>query len=475
LSTENVSPALPREEARSLEEARARTALPPGPKGNPFFGRLVNQSRRDPLNFMLGLARDYGDISTFRVGRERVFFVNSPEGVRDVLVNHYDNFLKGRGRKRAGQLVGQGLLLSEGDLHRRQRRLAQPAFHRQRIAAYADEMGAAAARRSESWQDGETQDIWPEMLRLTLGIVGRTLFSADVESETDEIGRALKDVMVRFHAFKLPGSDLFDRLSLTRMVRVRRGERRLRALVLGLIEERRREARDYGDLLSMLMLAEEEGGGGAMTPEQVWQEALTIFIGGFDTIATALMWAFYALSQNPPVEARLHEELDSVLEGARAASFEDLKRLQYTERVLCEAMRLYPPTWRLMRRALRDFHVGGYRIPSGSLVVVCQYAMHRDPRFFPEPEKFDPERWTAEARSARPQFSYFPFGGGQRRCIGEPFAMTEGVLLLATLARHWRMRLVEGHKIEMLPQHLLRSKWGMQMNLERRRASEDLS
>ena len=470
MSTENLSPILPREESPALKALRADAApkLPPGPKGNRFFGGLVNASRRDPLNFTLKLAREYGDISTFRVGRERVYFVNTPEGVRDILVNHYDNFLKGRGRTRARQLVGQGLLLSEGDLHRRQRRLAQPAFHRQRIAGYADEMGAAAHRRAESWRDGETLDIWPELLRLTLGIVGRTLFSADVESETDEIGRALKDVMVRFHAFKLPGSDVLDRLSLPRMLRVRRGERRLRALVLGLIEERRRAARDHGDLLSMLMLAEEEGGGTAMTPEQVWQEALTIFIGGFDTIATALMWTFYALSRNPSAESRLHEELDSVLEGGRAASFEDLKRLQYTERVLCEAMRLYPPTWRLMRRALRDFPVGDYVIPSGALVVVSQYAMHRDPRFFPEPETFDPERWNAEAKAARPQFSYFPFGGGPRRCLGETFAMTEGVLLLATLARHWRMRVVEGHRIELLPQHLLRSKWGMRMRLERR-------
>ena len=249
-------------------------------------------------------------------------------------------------------------------------------------------------------------------------------------------------------------------------MRARRGERRLRALVLGLIEERRRSRRDHGDMLSMLMLAEGEGGGDGMTVEQVWQEALTIFIGGFDTIATALMWTFYALSQNPQVEARLHEELDSVLEGGRAAAFENLRRLQYTERVLCESMRLYPPTWRLMRRALRDFPLGDYVIPSGSLVVVCQYAMHRDPRFFPDPETFDPERWTPEARTARPSYSFFPFGGGPRRCLGEQFAMTEGVLLLATLARRLRMRLVEGHRVELLPQHLLRSKWGMRMRLE---------
>jgi cytochrome P450 len=446
----------------------------PGPAGNRFFGPLVKESRRDPLNFMLKLAREYGDISTFRVGRERVYFVNSPEGVRDVLVNHYDNFLKGRGRSRARKFIGEGLLLSEGELHRRQRRLALPSFHRQRIAAYAEEMGAAAVRCSERWRDGETRDIWPDMLRLTLGIIGRTMFGAEVESEGDEVGSAMRAATLQYRTFKLPGAKLFERLPLPHLVRFRRGKRQLRAVVLRLIAERRRTGLDNGDLLSMLLAAEYEGGGERMTPEQVWDEALTIFIAGYDTTATALMWTFYALSLNPEAESRLHEELDSVLDGGRAAAFEDLGRLQYTERVLCEAMRLYPPTWRLVRRALRDFPVGGQVIPSGSLVVVCQYAMHRDPRYFPDPERFDPDRWTPEARSARPQFSYFPFGGGPRRCLGESFAMTEGVLLLATLARRWRMRPAAGHRVEVVTEHLLRAKWGMRMRLERRRGSEDL-
>jgi cytochrome P450 len=218
----------------------------------------------------------------------------------------------------------------------------------------------------------------------------------------------------------------------------------------------------------MLLLAEGEGGAEAMTPEQVWDEALTIFIAGYDTTATALMWTFYALSQNPEAESRLHAEVDAALEGGRAATFDDLARLQYAERVLCESMRLYPPTWRLVRRAVRDFPVGGHVIPAGALVVVCQYAMHRDPRFFPDPERFDPQRWTQEAKSARPPYSFFPFGGGPRRCLGESFAMTEGVLLLATLARHWRLRPSPGHRVKVVPEHLLRSKGGMPMRLERR-------
>ncbi|MCA1619998.1 MAG: cytochrome P450 [Acidobacteria bacterium] len=440
----------------------------PGPSGNRFFGRPVRASRRDPLGFMLGLAREYGDLSTFRVGRERVYFVNSPEGVRDVLTNHYGNFLKGGGRQSARRFLGEGLLLSEGELHRRQRRLALPAFHRQRIAAYAAEMTASADRLASRWRDGEVLDVWPEMLRLTLGIVGRTLFGADVESESDEVGSAMRAATLQYRTFRLPGAKLWERLPLPHLLRFQRGKRRLREVVLRLIDERRRDGADRGDLLSMLLLAEGEGGGGAMTPEQVWDEALTIFIAGYDTTATALMWTWYALSRNPSAESCLHEELDAVLDGGRAARFEDLPRLQYAERVLCESMRLYPPTWRLVRRAVRDFRVGRHTVPAGSLVVVCQYAMHRDPRFWPDPERFDPERWTPEAKSARPQFAYFPFGGGPRRCLGESFAMTEGVLLLSTLARRWRMRPVEGHPVEVFPEHLLRAKRGMPVKLERR-------
>jgi cytochrome P450 len=329
-------------------------------------------------------------------------------------------------------------------------------------------MGAAAGRLASRWRDGEVLDVWPEMLRLTLGIVGRTLFGADVESESDEVGRAMRAATLQYRAFKLPGAKLWERLPLPHLLRFQRGKRMLREVVLRLIEERRREARDHGDLLSMLLAAEGEDGGGGMTAEQVWDEALTIFIAGYDTTATALMWTWYALSQNPGAESRLHEELDEVLGGGRPAGFEDLPRLRYTERVLCEAMRLYPPTWRLVRRAVRDFPVGGYTVPGGSLVVLCQYAMHRDPRYFPDPERFDPERWTPEAKAARPQFAYFPFGGGPRRCVGESFAMTEGVLLLATLARRWRVRPVEGHPVELFPEHLLRAKRGMPVRLERR-------
>jgi len=307
------------------------------------------------------------------------------------------------------------------------------------------------------------------MLRLTLGIVGKTLFSADVESKDDEVGQAMKAATLQYRSFKLPFAKLLERMPLPHIRRFHRGKERLRRIVLEIIEERRRDGLDHGDLLSMLLLSEEKGvGGPPMLPEQVWDEALTIFIAGYDTTATALMWTWFLLSQHPQAEAKLHAELDEVLEDGRPAVFEDLRRLPYTECVLAEAMRIYPPTWRLVRRAIRDFPVGEHILPAGSLVVVCQYAMHRDPRYFPDPERFNPERFTPEAKAARPQFSYFPFGGGPRRCIGEGFALMEGVLLLATLARRWRLRLAPGHPVEVFPEHLLRSKHGMLMTLEKR-------
>ena len=429
----------------------------------------MNESRREPLDFMVRLAHTYGDVCSFRVGLEHVFFVNHPDYVRDILVNHYDNFLKGRGKQRSRRFLGEGVLLSEGNKHRTQRRLALPAFHRNRIANYASVMGDHCERMSSQWHDGQILDIWPYMVRLTLSIVGKTLFDADVESESDRVGRAMNAAVSRYRAYKLPMAKLLERMPLPSMIRFHKGKERLRRVVFDLIDERRRNGRDHGDLLSMLLLAEdEEDGRRRMTAEEIWDEALTFFIAGYDTIATAMMWTWYLLSQHPEVEARLHAEVDEVLAAGGPARFDDLSRLTYTEKVLSESMRIYPPTWRLVRRAIRDFPVGDHVIPAGGLVVVCQYAMHRSTRYYPEPEKFDPERFTSEAKAARPRFSYFPFGGGPRHCMGEPFAMLEGVILLASIARRWRMRLVAGHNVELRAEHLLRAKDGMMMKLEKR-------
>ena len=443
---------------------------PPGPKRQLIGGNFMS-FRRDSLSFLQQAARAYGDIVYLKFGPQDVFFLNHPDYIKDVLVTHQQHFMKGRALQRAKRLLGEGLLTSEGDFHRRQRRLANPAFHRQRISSYADVMTEFAERASSRWHDGEQLDISQEMMRLTLAIVGKTLFDADVEGEADEIGAALTAVMELFDYLLMPFSELLEKLPipLSPGRRFQRAKDRLDVTIYRIIEERRRSGEDRGDLLSMLLDArDEEGDGGQMSDLQVRDEVMTLFLAGHETTANAMTWTWYLLSEHPEVERKLHEELDAVLEG-RIPTFDDVQRLPFAEMILAEAMRLYPPAWVVGRRALRDHEVGGYTIPAGALVLLSQFVMHRDARFYPEPERFDPERWTVEARETRPQFSYFPFGGGTRRCIGESFAWMEGVLLLSTLARRWRMRLVPNHPVEPHPVITLRAKHGMMMTVESRK------
>jgi cytochrome P450 len=424
--------------------------------------------RRDPVAFMQRLTRDYGDITYFKMGPQDVYFLNHPDYIKDVLVSHHQNFIKGRALQRSKRLLGEGLLTSEGEFHRRQRRLAQPAFHRQRINSYGAVMTDYASRAAARWHDGASLDMAQEMMRLTLGIVGKTLFDADVEEEAQEIGAALTTIIEMFDLMMMPFSELLEKLPLPQNRRFQRARERLDLTIYRLIEERRKRGEDRGDLLSMLLLAQdEEGQSGGMTDAQVRDEAMTIFLAGHETTAVALTWTWHLLSQHPEIEAKLHAELDETL-GSRLPAVEDVPRLSYTEMVLAESMRLYPPAWALGRLAIEDYEIAGYLIPKGSLVLMSQYAMHRDARYFPEPARFDPQRWTAEARAARPQFSYFPFGGGPRRCIGEGFAWMEGILLIATLAQRWQMRMVANHPVKLNPVITLRPRHGMRMTLRKR-------
>ena len=433
-----------------------------------FPGANFLAFRRDSLGFLQQAASEHGDIVYFRMGPQDVYFLNHPDYIKDVLVTHNQNFIKGRALQRSKRLLGEGLLTSEGDVHRRQRRLAQPAFHKQRVATYGVMMTDFAERTSARWNDGMTVDMSQEMMRLTLGIVGKTLFDADVESEAQEIGESLNTLMELFNAMLLPFSELLEKLPLPQNKRFQIAKDRLDATIYRMIDERRQTGEDRGDLLSMLLLAQdEEGDGKGMTDQQVRDEALTIFLAGHETTANALTWTWYLLSQHPDVEAKLHEELYRVLENNRLPTFEDVPNLRYTEMVLAESMRLYPPAWAIGRLAVNDYEVGGYLIPAGSLVLLSPYVMHRDERFYSDPKRFDPERWTPEARESRPTYSYFPFGGGPRRCIGEGFAWMEGILLIATLARKWRMRLVPGHPVETRPVITLRPRHGMRMALNR--------
>jgi cytochrome P450 len=424
--------------------------------------------RRGPLPFFQNLAQQYGDISYFRLGPQQAFFLNHPDYIKDVLVTNHQNFMKGLALQRAKRLLGEGLLTSEGSFHRRQRRLAQPAFHRARIASYANVMTEHAATTRERWHDGETLDISEEMMQLTLGIVGKTLFDADVASDAGEVGEAMTVLMGLFNVLTIPFFELIQKLPLPQLRRFDQAKAKLDAIIYRLVEERRRSGEDRGDLLSMLLLSQDtEGDGGQMTNEQLRDELMTIFLAGHETTANALTWTLYLLSQNAETEIKLHEEIDTVL-GGRLPAFEDVARLKYTEMVLAESMRLFPPAWAVGRLALEDCEIGGYVVPKKSLVLMSQFVMHHDARYFVDPLRFDAERWTPEAREARPQFSYFPFGGGPRRCIGEGFAWMEGILLLATLAQRWRMKLVPGHPVALNSVMTLRPKHGMRMTLTSR-------
>lgn len=433
-----------------------------------YPGQFMVEIARNPLAMMLSMQREHGDIAHWRMGPQNIYLFSHPDLIRDVLVTNQKNFHKSRGLERARRLLGNGLLTSEGEFHLRQRRLVQPAFHRQRIAAYAVTMSDYAERTSARWSDGQSVDIHSEMMRLTLGIVARTLFDADVDAEAAEIGSALSDAFESFNLAMLPFTELLEKFPFPAVRKFNAARDTLDRIIYRMIEERRKSGEDRGDLLSMLLLATDtEGDGSGMSDLQLRDEALTLFLAGHETTANALTWTWYLLSQHPDVEQRLHEEVDRVL-GDRAPSYEDMPSLPYTRMVLAESMRLYPPAWAIGRRALESFEANGFLIPKRSVVIMSQYIVHRDPRFFPEPERFDPERWTPEAQASRPKYSYFPFGGGTRICIGEQFAWMEGILLVAALSRKWRMQLDPERPVEILPRITLRPKQGMRMRLQRR-------
>src|SRR5260370_3423503 len=326
-------------------------------------------------------------------------------------------------------------------------------------------MSDYAARLRDRWKAGSTLDIADEMVRLTLAVVGKPLLSTEIGSEASEIGAALTTVLKMFNLLMMPFSEYLEKLPLPSVRRFEKARARLDQTIYGLIRERRQSGEDAGDLLSMLLLAQdEEADGGSMTDTQVRDEALTLFLAGHETTANALTWTWYLLSQNPECEQRLHRELDSVLQR-RTPQMGDLPQLRYTEMVLAEAMRLYPPACAIGRMAKEPFELGGVEIAAKSICIVSPYVMQRDPRWFPEPERFDPQRWTPEAPDARPKFSYFPFGGGARVCIGERFAWMEGILILATPAQEWKLQLTPGQRVAPLPLITLRAKNWIKMFL----------
>ena len=442
--------------------------LPPGPKGSLLTGNL-SEYVPDQLGFLTRSAKQYGDVVRLRFLNVPLYLLNHPDHVEYVLVKNNRNFIKDRAERSGLRFLGQGLLTSEGDYWRRQRRLAQPAFHRKRISAYGEAMVESAERMLDrSWRDGETREIQEDMSRLTLEIVSNTLFGTAMNEELEEeVGEALGVVMERFTGgvlFKVP-----ERIPTPANLRFRRAVRRLEEIIYGIIHERRgAPGEDSGDLLSMLLAVRDEDSGEGMSDKQLRDEVLTIFLAGHETTALNLSWTWHLLAGRPDVEEALHRELREAL-GGRAPTMEDLPDLSYTDAVVRESMRLYPPVWGFGREALQDCEIGGFRVPKGTQVVVSQWVMHRDERYYEDPEVFRPERWLDGSTDGLPKYAYFPFGGGPRLCIGQSFAEMEAVLLLATIAQWFRLRHEPGHDtVQPLPSLTLRPKDGLRMVLAER-------
>jgi len=442
-------------------------AGPPGPTGRLLSGSAA-AFRRDQLGFYASCAREYGDVVAARMGPYRIWLVYHPDAIEELLVTRARDFIKSPGVRLMRPLLGDGLLLSEGDFWLRQRRLAQPAFHRQRVAGYGQVMADFAERHVAGWTDGAVVEVHAEMMALTQAIVGKTLFDADVSGDAHDAAVAAKVLAEDF------GARLASFLRLVPAwvptpanLKVRRAIRRLDAIVHRIIAERRAGGEDRGDLLSMLVNAQDADDGTRMTPKQLRDEVMTIFLAGHETTAVTLSWTWYLLAQHPEAEARLDAELRAVL-GGRTPTVEDLPRLAYAGMVVSESLRLFTPAYGIGRQAARDTELGGYPVPAKDIVVAPTWVVHRDRRWFDEPEAFRPERWAGDLARRLPRFAYFPFGGGPRQCIGNAFALMEATLILAAVAQRARLDLVPGQRITPTPYVTLRPEPGIRMRVTRR-------
>jgi cytochrome P450 len=431
--------------------------------------RVVVGLHGDPTGTLADLQRRHGDLVHFRIGSQRVFAVMRADLIRDVLVTHQRSFKKGPGFERARIVLGNGLLTSEGDFHLRQRRMLQPAFHRRRVAAYGDIMVDEATAVGAAWRDGELRDVSADMTELALRVVTRALFGTALDDRARAIGRAVAEVGEFFDYLTIALLPVLLRMPLPRVRRFRRGIEELERVTADVIAARRAQPDVAdGDLLSMLLAARDtEGDGTGMTDLQVRDEALTLITAGHETTGNGLNWVWYLLAQHPEVERRLHSELDTVLAG-RPPTPDDAASLPYTHAVLLEAMRLYPPAWGIERRALRDQAIGGYVIPAGAAVLLPTFLTNRDARLYPDPLRFDPDRFLPEAGQRRPDWAYPLFGAGTRKCIGVGFAMLEAVLVMAELGRRWRLRLDPDRPVVPQARVSLRPRDGLWMRTELR-------
>lgn len=449
--------------------------FPPGLRRNLPFYLLTRFFRPgNPILLFEHLVKTYGNVSHYRLGREHIVFINDPDLIREILVNQASSFIKERTQHRMKILLGEGLITSEGEFHMRQRRIAAPAFHRQRIQAYASIMVERAAAMRAAWQAGSSFDISAAMMELALEVVSRTLFATDVTQEIRQINDEVNAIMRLYnYLIALPKAESYLHWPIPGLVRFRKARARLDAVVYRMIAERRASNEDRGDLLSMLLAGRDvvssgdAGDAAGMSDQQLRDEVITIFLAGYETVANALTWSWYLLSQNPAAAQQMQQEIDRVL-GGRLPTLEDVPQLRYTEMVFAETMRLYPPAWAMGRQAVQPVELGPYRLPAGTYFFFSQYVLQRSKQYYPDPLRFDPERFTAEQKAARPRFAYFPFGGGSRQCIGEAFAWMEGVLILATIAQQWNLRMLPGQRVDVQPKITLRPKYPLRMVPEER-------
>jgi cytochrome P450 len=449
---------------------------PPGPHSI-LPNKLLRRFLHDPIKTLMDITRTYGDISHFKFGRQQhIYLLNNPRYIEDVLVKNHKNFTKNKTRQTTKRLLGEGLVTSEGEFHDRQRRIIQPTFHPNRIKTYGEIMITSAAHMCQQWEDGITLDIHKEMMHVTLAIISKSVLGSDIKSQ-DEVGNALLTCMEYSNRVLMPFGQLIAKIPILPVNKgYQRAKKKLDLIVYSMIKEHRdKESKgtSNADLLYTLLQAQDaEAGIGRMNDSQLKDEVMTIFVAGHETTANALTWTFYLLSQYPTEEARVYEELCSVLgdkDAKRIPTVEYISKLEYTEKVFRESMRLYPPVWTIARQAINDYKIDKYVLPAGSIILMSQYVMHHDPRHYSDPDLFYPDRWTKEAKLQIPRFSYFPFGGGIRGCVGEPFAWMEGILLIATICREWKMHHNPDHKVELKPLVTLRPKYGMSMTLERRK------
>jgi len=419
----------------------------------------------NPLEYFTKVAREYGDVAGLRVLNFKTVFINHPSLIEEVLVTNARKYSKGRVLRANRHVFGEGLLTSEGDFWLRQRRLAQPAFHRARIASYAATMVDYTERMVQGWRGGEERDAHQEMMRLTLEIVAKTLFDADVEGDAQEVGKSL-ELLLEIGANFRRTIFVPHWLPTPTNLRVRREVKQIEKILYRIIAERRASGCDAGDLLSMLLSAQDEDGS-RMTDRQLRDETITLFLAGHETTASTLSWTWWLLARHPAVEAKLHAELDAVL-GDRAPTLDDLPKLRYTGHLITESLRLYPAAWGMARLVVEDHEIAGYAVTKGMGVAMAQWVVHRDPRWYDAPQEFLPERWENDLWKRLPRFAYFPFGGGPRQCIGNAFALMEATLILAMIARKFRLRLVANHPVAPLASITLRPRHGVRVTLESR-------